>query len=267
MDCTRVAADEIADQYLLGHLSEADRAAYESHFFVCERCIDELRTLESLRTELQQTMPVESAEPVRRRRHSWVWAAAAAAGLALPFVMWSGARLLAPTSDRDRTAVMLTAPQLPPTPAQDTGLAALAELSRIEPPPYLSLTVRSEEDARIRFEAAMTAYTRGEYATAATALEEVVSLQPSNTRALFFLGISYLMVDRADAATTVLQRCAAAGDPVYSDEARYFMAKALLRKGDRTGAAAALDVVVRSNSPRADDARRLRDALATLPAR
>lgn len=266
MDCTRVAADEIADQYILGRLTEEDREAYESHFFVCERCFDELKTVESMRAELQRATPVTPPEAPKLRHDPWRWAAAAAAAVAIALVMWGSARLLAPADDGSRTTVTSGVPQSPATENRGAGVAArLAELSKVEPPPYLPLTMRSEEDARIRFEAAMTAYARSDYAGAATALEQVVSLQPSNAKALFFLGICYLMLDRPASATKVLQQCVAGGDPGYSDEARYFLAKALLRTGDRAAATAALDALARSKGPRAEDARRLRDALAGIP--
>jgi TolA-binding protein len=72
------------------------------------------------------------------------------------------------------------------------------------------------------------------------------------------------MLDRPDSAAKVLQKCVAGGDPGYSDEARFFLAKALLRTGDRASAAATFDAVSRSKSARAEDARRLRDALAGI---
>jgi TolA-binding protein len=268
MDCTRVADEEIADQYLQGHLSEEDREAYESHFFECRRCFDELKMLEALQAELRRVPAVttQPAPPVRRRHPLW-WGVALAASVAFVFLVWSGVRLIAPPSGGVQPPTTVSAPQRPASDNPAAAVARLAELSKVDPPEYLPLTLRSEDEARVRFEAGMAAYARGDYQTAAAALEQVVSLQPSNARALFFLGVTHLMLDRPESAVAFLQRCIDAGDSAYQEDARYFLAKALLRKGDRQGAMAALEIVASSTGARADDARRLRDAVAAIPAR
>lgn len=288
MDCTRIAADDVAEQYLLGHLAEEDREAYESHFFECERCFGELRTLESLRSDLQRVTRIQGNQTghdarihadrtahqttmdgatgdARRRPRVWPLALAAGVifGIGLAFWMAGPAR--------DRSAVPLAEPaasqQAPPPAGPDHEAlvaARIRDLARVEPPPYIPLTVRAQDDARIRFESAMDAYARSEYATAATGLETVASQEPSNARTRFFLGVSYLMLARPNEAVTVLEQCVALRDPAYQDDAQFFLAKALLRKGDRGAATRTLDALARSNGPRAEEARALRDALASV---
>ena len=49
MSCEVIAADCIAERYLLGQLNELEQAAFERHCFDCERCFGELQTLEAMR--------------------------------------------------------------------------------------------------------------------------------------------------------------------------------------------------------------------------
>jgi tetratricopeptide (TPR) repeat protein len=128
------------------------------------------------------------------------------------------------------------------------------------------VTLRSADVSYARFAEAMTAYTAGRYADAASGLEAVVSTRPSAS-ALLFLGISYLMLDRTADGIGALQRCLQAGDAAYTEDAQFFLAKAYLRSGDHAAAARALLAVARGNGPRAQDARALQDALASIGAR
>jgi len=265
MDCNRIAAEDVAEHYLLGRLADADRDAFESHVFECDRCFDDLRTLQAVRTELQ-SMPSTAAVVAARSRRLPVWmTAAAVVALAAALGLWAFGR----TSTRigDRTAQHAQAPRPSPPAATDrldAASARVAELARVEPPPYISLTVRSADEWRARFDGAMAAYAIGKYADAAEGLELVASRQPSAASVRFFLGVSYLMLDRTDDAIGALQRCIEIGDAAYADDARFFLAKAWLRKGNREAATSALYVVSRSNGPRASEARDLQKTLAGL---
>jgi anti-sigma factor RsiW len=78
MDCKRVTAEDVAEHYLFGRLADADRDAFESHVFECDRCFDDLRTLQAVQAELQ-SMPPTAALAAARRGWFPVWVAAAAA--------------------------------------------------------------------------------------------------------------------------------------------------------------------------------------------
>lgn len=266
MDCQRIGAEDVAERYLLGRLTERDRDAYELHFFTCARCFTELQTLRSVQAELERTAPAATtAIADRRRAPVWMGAAAAALVLVTGAAFWTVSRRTAPGGG-PTTADLPSARASPP--GADTRAAAVearvAELARVEPPVYIPLTMRSAEDSRARFDNAMAAYTTGRYADAASGLELVVSQRPRAANAHFFLGIAYLMLDRTDDAIRELRRCLDTRDPAYAADAQFFLAKGFLRKGDREAAAGALEAVTRLNGTRVNDARDLQNALAAL---
>ena len=53
MPCDQIAAEGLAERYLLGQLRRQDQAAFERHYFDCERCFGKLQTLEAMRAELR----------------------------------------------------------------------------------------------------------------------------------------------------------------------------------------------------------------------
>jgi len=266
MDCKRVGADEIAERYLLGTLTEQDRDAFESHFFECDRCFDELRTLRSLQAELQQTAPTERAvpAPIRRRVPARAWAAATVLVIVIGAGFWTLGRINEAARVQTTKNLPTAAPQPSVSDRADVRAARVAELARVEPPPYIPLTVRSAEDWRVRFERAMAEYSAARYVEAARGLEALAAQKPSAANAWFYLGVCYLMLDRTDEAIRALQRCIDARDAAYAEDAQFFLAKAFLGKGDREAATSALDVVSRSNGPRAPEARNLQKRLAGL---
>lgn len=254
MDCGRIESEEIAERYLLGRLTDEDRDAFESHFFACDRCFDRLRTLRSVRAELRSDPAIEpvAVAAIRRRVPPWALAAAAVLAIGIGAGLWTLRR-----TNEVAPAQTATNPRTPEP-------RSLAELARVEPPPYIPVTLRSAEDWRVRFERAMADYSAARYADAVRGLEVVAAQQPSAANAWFFLGISSLMLDRTDEAIRALQRCLDSGDTAYAEDAQFFLAKAFLRKGDREAASRALAAVAASNGPRAGEARDLQAALLRL---
>ena len=51
-----------AERYLLGELSPADRASFETHFFACESCADEVRLCSQF-LENAESVFAEEPEP------------------------------------------------------------------------------------------------------------------------------------------------------------------------------------------------------------
>jgi len=178
MDCKRVAAEDVAEHYLLGRLADADRDAFESHVFECDRCFDDLRTLQAVRTELQSIPPTAAAAAARRGRFPVWMTAAAAVALAAGLGLWAFGTARTRTGDRTGQDAA-SARRSPPAAADRDAISArVAELTRVEPPPFIPLTVRSADGWRARFDDAMAAYAIGRYAEAAEGLEIVASRQP-----------------------------------------------------------------------------------------
>jgi tetratricopeptide (TPR) repeat protein len=122
---------------------------------------------------------------------------------------------------------------------------ALAELAAFEPPPYTPVRLRGSADvAGERFLRAMEPYAKGDYRAALVGLAAAAELDPRAPHAVFFLGACYLLTDQPDAAIRAFQRAIALGDSPYLEGAHFYLAKALLRKGELAAAAAELHKTV-----------------------
>jgi TolA-binding protein len=215
-----------------GTPSQAARERIADHLITCSDCAQEFRLVRSLDTQ-------SAAAPVARpaRTPIWAWAAAAVLVLATAVGLW----------------VSRSTDEPDPVPPD--------QLARVDPPVYIPLTVRSPDESRRRFEAAMEQYAAGRYAEAAPALADLARSTPT-AATYFFLGISYLMLERTDDAIAALQQSIDTGSAAYAEDAQFFLAKGLLRKGDRAGAARALEAVARAGGARAQESRELLSGLA-----
>jgi tetratricopeptide (TPR) repeat protein len=103
----------------------------------------------------------------------------------------------------------------------------------------------------------MAHYGRGDWAAAVRGLEDASRLDPYSPEVDFFLGASYLMTGETDRAVERLRRVAEASDSPFSDEGRYYLAKALLQRGAVDEARAELLALVESPSGLEADAAEL----------
>ncbi len=205
LTCEDVATRGLVERYVAGRVrDDADQTAFETHVLTCERCREDVRLALLLRAEL--------AAPVRWRRHrrrTWPLGV----GLAVAASV---------------TALVLLRPY-------GAGVRALGGVR--DAPIYLGVAVRgSPTPADSLFDAAMTAYNSGDYPGAAAALQRVLAAGADSAPALFFLGVSRLLTDRAAEAADAFRLVVALGDSPYLSEAHYYLAKALLRQGNRAAA-------------------------------
>jgi tetratricopeptide (TPR) repeat protein len=272
--CERVLQDDVAVAYLKGELPEAERDAFERHFFECETCFERLRVVRDLRAALPREQ-IATVRPMTTRRPivraplpgTLAWAAAAA------FVAVGAAVLLrntAPPSPLPSSAPVPPSPIAPASAAPSSAVPArptLDELARVEPPPYAPLVVRGADPEERAFAQAMERYTGRDYPGAASGLRAALAQDPSSIEARFYLGISELMSApaRPEAAIRELQRVAAADDPAFAEAARYYLAKAHLGRGDVAAARRELQRVARGEGDHKEDAERLLQALGTEP--
>ncbi len=266
MDCDQVQREEIAEKYVLGVLSPEDQEAYELHILECPRCREECQTHLALRAAMQAGAAEEKVGWLQRTPW-WQWAAAAGvagilvvAGVAL----WPrgagapssspGPAIAAPTPGAAPTQPPVAAPTAPTT----GPVVSLAQLARVDPPPYTPIVLRGlESDAHREFRQAMKDYSAGDYATAASGLEKAAKLDPKAPETGFFLGASYLLTGRNEAAIADLRRTVGLGDTPFLEAARFYLAKAYLRTGDLDAARAELTGVVQVNGALAEDAKKL----------
>lgn len=271
MNCSVVARDELAERYLLGELSPAEQEAYEKHYFDCASCFAELRRLQDVREVLRSNppaAPVPWKRAARYPRWSWVMAGAIAVSLVAvvllrqteaPESMAGGPRAAVPTepagspgveyaeSSAAARTVVPSAEAVPPAavashPSHRAEL--LARLARFEPPRYVPSVLRGAADqSTVSFQKAMKAYVAGNYGTAVPILREAAGLEPARPDIAFFLGASELLSGKTDGAITAFERTIAMGDTPFMEEARLYLAKAYLKRGDVERARAELETL------------------------
>jgi len=261
MSCQQVYQHDFIERYVRGEGSRGEREAFERHYFECQPCYEKLRACRLLRAELQpETAPGQEI----RRRHGMrprrAWVVAIAASLALVAVgigLWS---------QRQR------APLSPPvSPAAEPGLVrppspepvvSIADLARVEPPPYEALRLRGPADeATQAFRDAMKRYAAADYAGAVRGLERAAHLDPQAPDPPFYLGICRLMLADAPAAVRDLRRAASISDAASADEARFYLAKAYLKLEDVEAARRELRLVAGGGREHAAEARNILDEL------
>ena len=239
MDCDRIEAAEIAEKYAAGALAEAERTDFEIHFLGCQRCFEQVR----LWQDLQAAVP-------HRPRRDWRWFAVlpvAASLLVVAGLAWFRTH---PVEQRE-------APRATAAVRPTLDLTALAT---VLPPRYVQPQWRAAGPTV--FDVAMQRYARGDYAGATPDLVVAAKSDPGNSAASFFLGICYLMQNRDDDAVAQLKATIALGDSPELEEAHFYLAKALLRKRDLSGALAELRLAEAMHGPRRAEERSLIETIA-----
>ena len=264
MDCDRAAREEVFESYLADRLSEEDRAAFEEHYFGCARCFDELQTLQGIRDVLSHGGG-QSERNTARRLRGW----APALGLAATVVLATGAMLWmrspTPPGPPESAQPQLQSPATSserPVPSESepavSPKSSLAELTRVQPPPYQPLRLRGlPDEATTRFLSGMEHYRKADYGAAVTDLRAAAALDSEASHIRFFLGISQLMVGQDAAGIERLRATIALGDSPYLEEAHFNLAKALLRRKDFGAAEAQLKALIQLRGSKGAEAGRL----------
>jgi len=261
MDCDRVAREDVLESYLGDRLSPDDRDAFELHYFECERCLDDLRLLESIRAELQPATDASALQT--RRRLTWLAPAAGVAALvvlASAVVLWRSREVsIAPPAASTSPSVSgIPAPTTTPAPQPPPiQRPSLQELARVEPAPYEPLTFRSAPADAASFRRGMERYQQADYRGAIVDLRAALELDAEAPHVRFFLGVSYLLVGEDTAAIDQLRKTVALGDSPYLEEAHWYLAKAFLRRHDVEAATAQLRELVKLRGSWSDEARQL----------
>lgn len=247
MTCQAVESGNVAEKYVRGLLADPERTAFEEHYFLCPKCLEELRLWSALQ---QAAVPVAERRPAA---NLYVWAAAAAAvAVILFFGFWR----------RSEPPAQLSA--IPASFPMDS----LQPLAAVEAPRYEAAVLRGTADLpEQQFRAAMQAYSEQNYIAAADGLRTVLENDPAAVPARFYLGVCNLLLGRAGDAIAELRRAESAGATLYLEQARFFLAKALIATHDLSGASRALESVVSLEGDRQAEARQLLEQLQTLPKR
>ncbi len=255
MNCSEVETGSLAEKYVAGDLDDAEATQFEEHFFACDQCFEEVRTLRALRGELSslRTEPPASTSQyfsVRNWRWCWRWRWAFGAAAALTVLL----AVLIVSLQQGRM------PASHPAETADGGqrASALVELSQFVPPRYDPPVLRGASAPDMDFRGAMDLYRRGEFSQAIPLLERAAQRGSASLDSRFFLGVCHLVSGRAGEAVDSFRAVVAMGDSPYLEESHFYLAKAFLSQRDAAGAVRELDAVIRLAGDMENEARVLR---------
>jgi hypothetical protein len=219
-------------RYVAGKLSEAEASELEIHFLTCARCQEDVR--------LALAIGAAPVVPAPARRSS---ALRMGGGLALA----AGIAVLLLVGPWQRGA----------------GLARLGQVT--EAPIYRGVPVRGAGgNADSAFDVATRAYAEGRYDAAITGFDATLRAGADSVPAEFFRAAAQLMLRRNDEAAAGFRRVVAMGATTYVPEARYYLAKVLLRLGHGTEASVSLRRIGADRPELLERARALADSVDAL---
>lgn len=254
--CDEIERDEIAEQYVRGRLGDEHSARFEAHYFDCARCLDRVEVLQSVHDALAPAVAAkihdQRPRPATRNRPSLRRLWPAVGGLAAAAILVLAVREI----QEPPSSSPIDSPAAPADIALPTTVPTvdLQRLGAIVPPPFRPPRLRSANEAGRAFLSAMEAYSAGNYADAAAGLEQAVRAEPALPAPHFFLGVSYLQLDRRSEAVEQLREVRRLGESPYLEDAHFFLAKAAIRGGDIEVARRELRTVVALDGNRREEA-------------
>lgn len=248
MNCKEVEERDILQEYLLDRLTESERGEFEKHYFECGACFSQLQTELTAQAELQHQPVIQARARGASLRRTWVWAPAFVT-IVLLFsagIWWYSAQKRQP-SQQVASSPLEASPEASAQSQPPSATApSIEELARVTPPPYSAMVLRGAEDeGQDTFRKAMQFYVKGDYANAIPGVRAATNASPRTASFNFYLGACYLLTGQTDPAVVSFRKTVSLGDPVYSESAHFYLAKAYLRKKEVTGAEDELQKTVR----------------------
>ncbi len=237
MNCQQVQDQHMAERYISGQLSGPESEAYEAHYFSCDACNQELSILLAARGALREITAVRKEDPAEKHRpmqetvpaSPWrmrlAWAAGIGVAIAAASLLWQGSTTTQPSE---------------------------------------SFRGAADDTAR-RFEAAMQAYTAGDYAAAIPMLQQAVQSNPGSSQARFYLAACQLLTGNTDQAIAQARIVAATGE-TFAEAAHYLIGKAELAKRNPQAAREAFEQVLKLHGDLEAEAGSILKQMDRLPA-
>jgi tetratricopeptide (TPR) repeat protein len=266
MDCREINEQDIIERYLSGELSDAERQAFEDHYFGCADCFEHLKIARALQENGISTESRLSTPKYFWERVSSVWLpVAAVAVLAAAALYWTTLRTLTGAPQGRSTGQATTRGVPAGAKSQEERDAIVAQLSQVEPPPYAPKRLREAGNVgREQFDQAMRLYLQGNYGAAIEGLQKAARLAPDAVDVNFYLGACYLLTHQPKAAIDALRKAISPDYPDYAEQAHYYLAKAYLQGHNIQSAGAELEFTLEFGGERKGDAERLKQQLDKL---
>lgn len=229
---------ELIDSYLTGQIPENQREAFELHYFECDGCFVELKTVERLQS---REVPIAVAVTDRGR------AARPLFGFLGDWLAWKPVMA---------AASMLMVALVSFLVVQQSGAGQLEELKEIaafSPPPYILSETRGNEvltKGDRTFFTAMSYYRNKDYGRALELLEDITrDPQNRNPQFTFYKGICLFSLDRIEDSIAAFDVIIGDMNPSYYDEALYYKSIALVHLGQSDKALELLRILSEMFSP------------------
>jgi tetratricopeptide (TPR) repeat protein len=258
MTCRQIRDEGLLEKYVEGNLAKEDREAFEFHVRSCTECGPRLANLrEALGAARKGAAARPAKASARRPRKQRLIRAAVAAGVAITAIAagaWLGKGRVWLSEPRGQTRQEAPLPAGELRPVREK---LLQDLASFFPLAYVPPVKPPGQAAERQLRTAMQLYMNQQIPQAATALEEVIRLEPDFAYAKLYSGVCAMLQGDSGKAERRFREVLATGDESYRDEARFCLAKALFVQRDLEGGEKELRLLASGRSHWAEQARTL----------
>ncbi len=245
--CTNRKIGRLLARYELGMLEPEEREAFANHLLQCDFCHAELYAMEPImdllrarrEAALASKASPSKAEVFMQRmplvlRERWRAIAWAASILLIVGAGWALIRWLHPPEELPQ-APRVASPEASPAPKP--AVPSTRDLARLRSPETEAALAR-----------AISAYEKGDFIRTIEILEPITRLEPENAEAHFYLGVSWLRLQRPQEAIAPLRQAVLHSVGEEADRSRYYLALAYAQAGQREEALRELEAILAGNS-------------------
>jgi tetratricopeptide (TPR) repeat protein len=268
-------AEERIVAFYGGQLTASEEAEVRDHLATCPACLEMAREARQF-LQAMSGPPQAHIGPPRRLPAPWhqvyrpelFWLAASVL-IALSIILWRGWRVEAPSPDvaGPSAPAPRTPPSSPENPWRHLEIAKAEYTPPAQTPDDLIWRDEGGPSAPSKltpFARAMRSYERGEYALAERQLERFLETDPTHAEALFYRGVSLLLIGRTADAIAPLQAATRHGPGRVREDAHWYLALAYLKAGGPPQALEHLNWVVQASGRHHSEARQLQQEIQSV---